>query len=58
MGLDGLFVGEGTVLAEQIDYNGHMNVVHYRAALDVAPDGRFARLGLGPEDYTARTGAT
>ena len=26
MGLDGLLVGEGTVLAEHIDYNGHMNV--------------------------------
>jgi acyl-CoA thioester hydrolase len=50
MGLDGLFVGEGTVLAEHIDYNGHMNVVHYRAAFDVSTD--------GPEEYTARTGAT
>ena len=26
MGLDGLLVGEGTVLAEHIDYNGHINV--------------------------------
>ena len=58
MRLDGLFVGEGTVLAEHIDYNGHMNVVHYRAAFDVSTDGLFARLGLGPEEYTARTGAT
>jgi acyl-CoA thioester hydrolase len=58
MGLDGLLVGEGRVLAEHIDYNGHMNVVHYRAAFDVSTDGLFARLGLGPEDYTARTGAT
>ncbi|HKQ00043.1 MAG TPA: thioesterase family protein [Actinomycetes bacterium] len=58
MGLDGLLVGEGTVLAEHIDYNGHMNVVHYRAAFDVSTDGLFAHLGLGPEDYTARTGAT
>ena len=58
MRLDGLFVGEGTVLAEHIDYNGHMNVVHYRAAFDVSTDGLFALLGLGPEDYTARTGAT
>jgi acyl-CoA thioester hydrolase len=58
MGLDGLPVGEGTVLAEHIDYNGHMNVVHYRAAFDASTDGLFAHLGLGPEDYTARTGAT
>ena len=58
MRLDGLFVGEGTVLAEQIDYNGHMNVVHYRAAFDGATDGLFAHLKLGPEDYNARTGAT
>jgi acyl-CoA thioester hydrolase len=58
MGLDGLLVGEGTVLAEHIDYNGHMNVVHYRAAFDASTDGLFAHLGLGPEDYTARTGAT
>jgi acyl-CoA thioester hydrolase len=58
MALDGLLVGEGTVLAEHIDYNGHMNVVHYRAAFDASTDGLFAHLGLGPEDYTARTGAT
>ena len=58
MGLEGLLVGEGTVLAEHIDYNGHMNVVHYRAAFDASTDGLFAHLGLGPEDYTARTGAT
>ena len=58
MGLDGLLVGEGTVLAEHTDYNGHMNVVHYRAAFDASTDGLFAALGLGPEEYTARTGAT
>ena len=58
MRLEGLVVGEGTVLAEHIDYNGHMNVVHYRAAFDLSTDGLFAALGLGPEDYTARTGAT
>jgi acyl-CoA thioester hydrolase len=58
MGLDGLLVGEGTVLAEHIDYNGHMNVVHYRAAFDASTDGLFAYLGLGPEEYNARTGAT
>jgi acyl-CoA thioester hydrolase len=58
MQLEGLFVGEGTVLAEHIDYNGHMNVVHYRAAFDLSTDGLFAHLGLGPDDYTARTGAT
>jgi acyl-CoA thioester hydrolase len=58
MQLDGLFVGQGTVLPEHIDYNGHMNVVHYRAAFDASTDGLFAHLGLGPEDYTARTGAT
>ena len=58
MQLDGLFVGHGTVLPEHIDYNGHMNVVHYRAAFDASTDGLFAHLGLGPEDYTARTGAT
>ena len=27
MGLDGLFVGEGTVLAEHIDYNGHIEAM-------------------------------
>jgi acyl-CoA thioester hydrolase len=58
MRLGGLMVGEGTVLPEQIDYNGHMNVVHYRAAFDLSTDGLFAHLGLGPDDYTARTGAT
>jgi acyl-CoA thioester hydrolase len=58
MGLDGLLVGEGTVLAEHIDYNGHMNVVHYRAAFDLSTDGLFAHLGLAPDEYNLRTGAT
>src|SRR4029453_10150720 len=58
MGLEGLLVGEGTVLPTHIDYNGHMNVVHYRAAFDLSTDGLFAALGLGADDYTARTGST
>jgi acyl-CoA thioester hydrolase len=58
MQLEGLFVGQGTVLPDHIDYNGHMNVVHYRAAFDVSTDGLFAYLGLGPEEYNSRTGAT
>src|ERR671919_1613086 len=58
MPLDGLVVGDGTVLPEHIDYNGHMNVVHYRAAFDASTDGLFAHLGLDPDDYNARTGAT
>jgi acyl-CoA thioester hydrolase len=58
MRADGLVVGEGTVGPEHLDYNGHMNVVHYRAAFDAATDGLFAHLGLGPDDYNARTGAT
>jgi Thioesterase-like superfamily len=57
--LDGwLEVGRGRVGPEHIDYNGHMNVVHYRAAFDAATDGLFAHLRLGPDDYNARTGAT
>ena len=57
--LDGwLEVGRGRVGPEHIDYNGHMNVVHYRAAFDAATDGLFAHLGLGPEQYNARTGST
>ena len=57
--LDGwLELAQGRVGPEHIDYNGHMNVVHYRAAFDAATDGLFAHLGLGPEEYNARTGAT
>ena len=57
--LDGwLEVARGQVGPETIDYNGHMNVVHYRAAFDASTDGLFAHLGLGPEEYNARTGAT
>ena len=57
--LDGwLELAQGRVGPEHIDYNGHMNVVHYRAAFDAATDGLFANLGLGPEEYNARTGAT
>jgi acyl-CoA thioester hydrolase len=53
-----LEVGRGRVGPETIDYNGHMNVVHYRAAFDAGTDGLFAHLGLGPDDYNARSGAT
>jgi acyl-CoA thioester hydrolase len=58
MAVDGLFVGEGQVRPEHIDYNGHMNVVHYRAAFDLSTDGLFVHLGLGPDQYNVRTGAT
>jgi acyl-CoA thioester hydrolase len=58
MQLEGLIVGQGTVLPEHIDYNGHMNVVHYRAAFDLSTDGLFAHLGLAPDVYNLRTGAT
>ena len=53
-----LEVGRGRVGPETIDSNGHMNVVHYRAVFDAGTDGLFAYLGLGPDDYNARTGAT
>jgi acyl-CoA thioester hydrolase len=53
-----LEVGRGTVARDWIDYNGHMNVVHYRAAFDLGSDGLFAHLGFAPDDYNARTGAT
>jgi acyl-CoA thioester hydrolase len=57
--MDGwLEVARGEVGPETIDYNGHMNVVHYRAAFDASTDGLFAHLGLGPEQYNVRTGAT
>jgi acyl-CoA thioester hydrolase len=57
--MEGLLeVGRGRVGPETIDYNGHMNVVHYRAAFDAATDVLFAHIGLGPDDYNARTGAT
>ena len=58
MQVDGLVVGEGMVGPEHIDYNGHMNVVHYRAAFDLSTDGLFAHLGLAPDVYNVRTGAT
>ena len=57
--LDGwLEVARGQVGPETIDYNGHMNVVHYRAAFDSGTDGLFAHLGLGPDDDNARAGRT
>jgi acyl-CoA thioester hydrolase len=57
--MEGLLeVGRGRVGPEAIDYNGHMNVVHYRAAFDAGTDGLFAHLGLGPDQYNLRTGAT
>jgi acyl-CoA thioester hydrolase len=56
--MEGLEVGRGRVGPEAIDYNCHMNLVHYRAAFDAGCDGLLAHLGLGPDDYNARTGAT
>jgi acyl-CoA thioester hydrolase len=57
--MEGLLeVGRGRVGREAIDYNGHMNVVHYRAAFDTGTDGLFAHLGLGPDQYNVRTGAS
>ena len=57
--MEGLLeVERGRVGPDAIDYNGHMNVVHYRAAFDAGTDGLYAHLGLGPDDYNARTGAT
>jgi acyl-CoA thioester hydrolase len=53
-----LELATGRIGPEHIDYNGHMNVVHYRAAFDNATDGLFAYLGLGPDEYNVRTGAT
>jgi acyl-CoA thioester hydrolase len=53
-----LEVGRGTVAPDWIDYNGHMNVVHYRAAFDLGSDVLFAHLGFAPDDYNAHTGAT
>jgi acyl-CoA thioester hydrolase len=53
-----LEAGRGTVAPDWIDYNGHMNVVHYRAAFDLASDVLFAELGFAPDHYNARTGAT
>ena len=58
-GMDGLLeVAAGRVGPAAIDYNGHMNVVHYRAAFDAGTDGLFAHLGLGPDAYNASTGHT
>ena len=57
--MEGLLeVGRGRVGREAIDYNGHMNVVHYRAAFDAGTDGLFAHLGLDPDQYNVHTGAT
>jgi acyl-CoA thioester hydrolase len=53
-----LEVGRGTVEQAGIDYNGHLNVAHYRAAFDLATDVLFAHLGLGAEDYNPRANAT
>ena len=53
-----LEVGRGVVDRAAIDYNGHMNVVHYRAAFDLATDGLFAHLGFAPDTYNVRANAT
>ena len=55
MRAEGLVVGEGTVGPEQIDYNGHMNVVHYRAAFDLSTDG-CSPTSAGPTCTTSAPG--
>ena len=37
----------GSVQAEWIDYNGHMNLAYYVLAFDKATDALFERLGIG-----------
>ena len=49
-------VARGEVGPETIDYNGHMNVVHYRAAFDASTDGLFAHLGWGRSSTTCAPG--
>ena len=44
----------GSVQAEWIDYNGHMNIAYYVVAFDRATDKLFDRLDLG-RDYVRRT---
>jgi len=46
-----------SVLAEWIDYNGHMNVAYYVLAFDHATDVWFEHLGLG-EAYRQRSGCS
>ncbi|WP_417515707.1 thioesterase family protein [Minwuia sp.] len=40
---------DATVLAEWIDYNGHMNVGYYNVAFDKATDALFDLLGMGAD---------
>lgn len=51
-------LAQGNVLAEWIDYNGHMNVVHYRAVFEEATGALFDHLGLGRTNYISQANAT
>ena len=51
-------MARGEVGPEHIDYNGHMNVVHYRAAFDALHRRAVRPPGAGAGQYNVRTGAT
>jgi acyl-CoA thioester hydrolase len=55
--MGGAAVYEGSVLAEWIDINGHMNVACYVLAFDKAVDDLLARAGI-TDDYIRTTGGT
>ncbi len=54
----GIPMGEGTVLPEWIDVNGHMNVAWYVQAFDQAVDALFAEFGVTDDYIRAGTGST
>jgi len=46
---DGTVVHSGNVLAEWIDYNGHMNVAYYVLAFDLGIDALWRQFGITEE---------
>ena len=51
-------VANGTVKADWIDYNGHMNVAYYVLAFDLAIDELWARLGISSDYIRETSGST
>jgi len=53
-----IFAGEGTVPAEWIDINGHMNVAYYVLAFDLCVDALWSRVGITDEYIDSRQMST
>ena len=54
----GIEIGQGRVLSEWIDVNGHMNVAYYALAFDLAIDSLWGEFGINDKHLEQSRGST